>query len=72
MGQAVARNSVVERKWVKDWQHFSAELRDFRCLVEANSQQMHYSVASSEQVLKRNRTSLRAEPLDSVGAWFRF
>jgi hypothetical protein len=30
MGQAVARNSVVERKWVKDSQHFPAELRDFR------------------------------------------
>ena len=72
MGQAVARNSVVERKWVKDWQHFSAELRDFRCLVEANSQQMHYSVASSDQVARGDRTSSRAEPLDSLMAWFRF
>ena len=46
MGQAVARNSVVERTWVKDWQHVPAELRDFRVVVEANSHQMHDSVAS--------------------------
>ena len=38
----MARNSVGERKWVKDSQHFSAELRDFRGVVEANSHQMHY------------------------------
>ena len=49
MGQAVARNSVVERTWVKDSQHFPAELRDFRVVVEANSHQMHDSVASAER-----------------------
>jgi len=50
MGQAVARNSVVERTWVKDLQHFPAELRDFRVVVEANSHQMHDSVASAERL----------------------
>jgi hypothetical protein len=49
MGQAVARSSVVERKWVKGSQHFPAELRDFRVAVGANSHQMHYSVASAER-----------------------
>ncbi len=46
MGQAVARNSVVERTWVRDSQHVPAELRDFRVVVEANSHQMHDSVVS--------------------------
>ncbi len=46
MGHAVARNSGGERKWVKDSQHFAAELRDFRVVVEANSHQFHGSVAS--------------------------
>ena len=36
---------MVERKWVKDSQHFLTERRDFRVVVEANSHQMHYSVA---------------------------
>jgi hypothetical protein len=49
MGQALSRNSVFERKWVKDSQHFPAELRDFRGVVEANSHQMHDSVASPER-----------------------
>ena len=40
MGQAVARNSVVERTWVKDSQHVPAELRGFRVVVEANSHQI--------------------------------
>ncbi len=30
MGQAGARNTVVEGKWVKDSQHLPAELRDFQ------------------------------------------
>jgi hypothetical protein len=47
----MARNSVVERTWVKDSQHFPAELRDFRVVVEANSHQMHDSVASLDQGL---------------------
>jgi hypothetical protein len=58
MGQAVARNSVIERKWVKDSQHFAAELRDFRGVVETNSHQMHYSVASSDQELAKLRSGL--------------
>ena len=41
MGQAGARNSVVERNWVKDSQHFPVELRDVRVAAGANSHQMH-------------------------------
>ena len=51
MGQAVAKKSVVGRQWVKDSQHFSADLRDFRVVGEANSHQMHYSVACSVEML---------------------
>ena len=47
MGRAVVRSSVVERTCVRDSQHFSAELRDFQVVVEANSHQMHDSVASA-------------------------
>ena len=50
MGQAVARNSVVERTWVKDSQHFPAELRDFQVAAGPNSHQMHDSVASAERL----------------------
>jgi hypothetical protein len=48
MGQAVARDSVGESKWIKDSQHFPTDLRDFRGVGAATSHQMHDSVASSE------------------------
>ena len=39
-GSSSARKSVARRTWVKDWQHFPAERRDFRVVVEANSHQI--------------------------------
>ncbi len=47
MSQAGARNSVVKRKWVKDSQHFPPEVRHFQIVAQANSHQMHDSVASA-------------------------
>jgi hypothetical protein len=47
MGQAVARISVVERKWVKDSQNFPAELRDLWVVAEANLHHLSGSGASS-------------------------
>jgi hypothetical protein len=48
MGQAGARNSMFERPWIKDSQHFPVKLRDFWGVGEANSHQMHDSVAGPE------------------------
>jgi hypothetical protein len=46
VGQPVATNPTIEEKWVKDSQHFPAELPTFQVVAGANSHQMHYSVAS--------------------------
>ncbi len=57
MGLVAARNSIVERKWIKDSQHFHAKLRDHQVVAGSNSHQMYYSVASLGLRLVRLRTA---------------
>ncbi len=55
MAQSVARRWVVEGKWVKDSQHFPAELRDFQVAVAPSSHQFAHSVASLRRPWPRRR-----------------
>ncbi len=69
VGQPVGRNPTIEEKWVKDSQHFPAELPTFQVVAGANSHQIHSSVSSFGRPSPRRRRPGPCPPWSPWRGW---